>query len=450
MKEALCKDRRGALCKDRRGALCKDRRGAVAVMIALFSPAMLGMAALVVDTGFWTVGRGRLQMAADAGAMGASYLLSNSGLKQQANYLSTFQAVALAEAQGVAPRLVGTIGTPAVAVAADWKSLTVTLTSPMPSYFNAVFGVSPPVETATATVSLQGGAAAPGACVLTVGTTGTGIQVDNMGTVNAVGCPVFSNSSGTPSIYLNSGTLKGSSIGAVGTITQSNSGSNSMSPSISNTNPHSTAAADPETGVTAPVAPSQCDATNANLTSYGQYRFTPHGSPAAYVFCGNTTIGGNGSTDTFDPGIYYVVNGNLTFNNATLPSQPTGVSFVMTGNTPGSFSWTNYSNTKFPLFTGPTTGPTAGVGFWMACNGSGQTASFQGGSTLPVSGLMYMPCASVDVGNNAQVGAAYGMPFSIVAKSIYAHGSGGLVTAPDTNHVYGSGSVTASVPVLTN
>jgi hypothetical protein len=110
------------------------------------------------------------------------------------------------------------------------------------------------------------------------------------------------------------------------------------------------------------------------------------------VFCGNVTIGGNGSTDTFAPGIYYIYNGSLTFNNADITSA-NGVTFVLTGTNPGSFNWTNYSNTT--TLSAPTTGDTAGITVWQTgstASGSTNTITtdaFNGGSTLQLGGAFY-------------------------------------------------------------
>jgi len=146
------------------------------------------------------------------------------------------------------------------------------------------------------------------------------------------------------------------------------------------------------------------------------------------VFCGNTTIGGNGTTDTFAAGTYYVVNGTLTFNNADVTSA-SGVTFVLTGSSPGAFNWTNYSNTT--VMTAPTTGSLAGILIWQTCNASNSTNpanTFNGGGTLEASGEIYMPCGALDLNNDAQLTATSSGSFGVVASTIYATGSAGLST----------------------
>lgn len=444
-------------CSER--TLRHSRRAAVAPMMAVMAMPLLGMTALIVDTGFWIIGSTRLQIAADAAAMGGAFLLNTSLKSANAStQTSTLQSVGLYEAQAASTKLMGVLTTPiTVTTGNNFGNVTVTLYSQAPAYLGNVFKVSAPLLRATATAGYQ----LPSfSCLLTLGTTGTDIKVDNSGTLSASNCPIFSNSrdpnASIPSIYTDSGTITAPSIGAYGSITQSNSGSNSVGP-----NPVSPFAssptADPNTSLTVPTATSPAEtqaiancganANNSrNFTAYGTYSF-PSSNSSSYVFCGNTTLGGNGSTDAFAPGTYYVVNGDLTFNNATISSF-TGVQFIMTSNnngTVGNFSYTNYSNTSIP-FTAPTTGSAPNIAIWQGCNSSGsQTMSFQGGSTLNITGSVYAPCSSVDVGNNAQLSAPLTKSFGFVSKSIYVHGSAAVRTG------FGGASGTASsTPVLTN
>ena len=421
-----------------------DRRGAIAILVALMLPAAIAAAALVLDGGVWLVERARLQLAADAAANGAGYLLMASALQTEttAQQAATLQTVALAEAEGATGgRLIGTLATPiAVTHAADWSSVTVTLSATATSVLSNVFGVAAPVLTATATTSLRPAAA----CVLALAPSeDDAIEVDNMGSIRATGCGIFADSSNPTAISLDSGTIVGSSVGTVGGASISNSGSNTLSP-----NPPTTGAApvtDPYAALTAPAAPSTCSFPSG--TGFTAWKATPYSfSPATNtnVFCGNTTIGGNGSTDTFAPGVYYVVNGSLTFNNATV-TQATGVSFVLTGSSPGGLVWTNYSNTGTTM-TAPTSGPTAGILIWQTC-GTGGTSpdnTMAGGSSLNVSGAFYAPCGDLEMSNNAQLTTAAGGSLSVVAYAIEMEGSAGI-SASAAN----TGAGAASRPRLT-
>jgi Flp pilus assembly protein TadG len=84
-----------------------QRRGTVAVLTALAMPALMGSAGLAIDVGIWYREGVRLQLAADAGAMGAARLLSSS------TTTSAYQAAALIEVNGVTGGAsIGTLQTP--------------------------------------------------------------------------------------------------------------------------------------------------------------------------------------------------------------------------------------------------------------------------------------------------------------------------------------------------
>jgi Flp pilus assembly protein TadG len=395
----------------------RQRRGTVAVMTALMLPALMGCAGMAIDMGVWYREYVRLQLAADAGAEGAARLLA-----AQTSGNAPYQSAALIEVNGVTgDAMIGTLHTPVtVSVAADYSKVTVTLTSTADSYFVRALHLSGPAISVSATAGVI--VTPPQACVLALNKTAqNAIQVDNMGSIVATGCPIFSDSSSATAIYLNSGTIKGTSIGAVGAVAHSNSGSNTLSPAGTNYQPSES---DPYAGLSVPGY-GACNYTNASFTAYQStpYQFTQ----AKNVFCGNTTIGGNGSTDTFAPGTYYIVNGNLTFNNASVTSA-SGVTFVLTGSSPGALSWTNYSNTT--TMTAPTSGALAGILVWQTCgtSGSDPANTMAGGSTLQASGAIYTPCGALNLSNNIQLKPTTGGNLNVVAQTIYATGSAGLYT----------------------
>lgn len=408
--------------------LLHDRRAAVAPLVAVALPAIMGAAALAVDIGMYFLEQQRLQLAADAAAMGAALLLPNSPST------SDLQSAALQAARDASGNaVIGTLATP-VNVSATATTVTVTLSSQANGFFAPVLNVLAPTLAATAMAGLKTG----GSCVLALNPSiADAIQADNMGTITASGCGIFANSTAscsgqcsTGAIYLNSGTLSGQSLGAVGSVNESNSGSNTLSP-----NPPAsggTPKSDPFANMTAPT-PGSCNFNSARFTAW---QSTPyHFTQSQNVFCGNTTIGGNGSTDVFDPGIYYVVNGNLFFNNADI-TQASGVTFVLTGSNPGSFQWTNYSNTT--QMSAPTSGPTAGILVWQTCGTGGTPSSliddpFNGGSTLEVSGAFYSPCGALELSNNAHLVAASGQSMSVIADTIHVTGSAGIAAATDSS-----------------
>jgi hypothetical protein len=411
-------------------------------MTALMMPSVLGGAAMAIDVGVWYRETERLQLAADAGAMGAARLLAADTAGT-----SAYQAAALIEVNGVAGAHIGTLQTPVtVSVTSTSSQVTVTLYSTADSYLARVLGFSGPAISATATAGVT--TASPAACVLALGKGNptNAIQIDNQGSIVATGCPIFSDSAAGlgmasgQSIYLNSGTLEGSSIGAAGLIAKSNSGSNVMKSGSPLTNTagssYQTSEADPFSSITLPSAGSTCNSTT-NYTAYpqgGSYTLNPT------TWCGNVTIGGNGTTDTLNPGTYFVVNGSLTFNNASI-TLASGVTFVLTGSSPGSFNWTNYSNTT--TMTAPSSGTLSGILVYQGCTSSGTAPAntFNGGGTLQVSGDIYAPCGALNLNNNAQLKATSANNFGVIANTIYATGSAGLSTNTSGSTASSSGTI---------
>lgn len=402
--------------------LLRNRRGVIGVFTAVSLPITLGISALVVDAGLWTVTQTRLQYAADAAASATGYLLTNASVKAQSTSatLPTFQAVALAavnEATGM--RLIGTLTTPvSVKVASDYSSVMVTLTSQAPSYFAGAVGFQSSPLTATATAALT----PPTTCILALSTTTSqAIRVDNNATIRTTNCGIYSDSFASDAIYLAGGaTISGTSVGAHGGVSASNGSSVTPSPPTT----YGAVVSDPFATKTAPTPGSICDYTNGTWTNNGNYNFSPG------VYCGTTHFGGNNSINSFAPGIYYIKNGDLIFSNNSMTEQASGVTFVLTGTNVGRLSWGNNSSANV-TFTAPTSGPTAGFVVWQTCPPSNTTLINQidNNSTLKLSGAIYMPCGELQVLNNAQFTAPANGALTIVANRILASSNASIQAA---------------------
>lgn len=418
-----------------------DRRASVSLLVAVALPAMVLLAGISLDVAAWALQQTKLQHMVDAAAVAGARQAASGGTAQQ----NAGVAADLAElngAAGVASRTwnaaTATLSDGEVSVAVGASKVhsggtaiavtaTRTVTGPVSALLPNGAGTRTLVTSGTAeTWSTTNTVTSTAPCVLALdGSANSAIKADNMGVITATGCGIFSNSSNATSIYLNSGTISGQSVGAVGGIVRSNSGSNTFSPMPGTS--YAAAVGNPYGGRTVPSY-GACSYTNASFSAYSPtpYAFTQ----ARNVFCGNTTIGGNASTDTFAPGIYYVVNGNLIFNNATI-TQASGVSFVLTGSSPGSVQWTNYSNTNTTI-TPPTTGATAGIVFWQACPASGNAPdnSMAGGSTLILGGTFYAPCGALNMSNNARLNAPSSGGMDVVVRTLYAAGSAQVNAKP--------------------
>ena len=206
-------------------------------MTAIIMPALMTLAGLAFDAAYWAVGSVRLQFAADAAAFSSIMTIQQPAFQSKSSTAqsSDLQAIVNYEANAAANKLVGTITTAPV-VSFDqskFSSISVTLTSQVPSFFATAFGFTPPVLKATAVASMvvdNNATVASSPCLLMLGTTGTSIKVDNSGNIIAANCDVVGDGSGSNSLYLDSGTISGSKIATSGSFFKSNSGSNTVSP----------------------------------------------------------------------------------------------------------------------------------------------------------------------------------------------------------------------------
>ena len=413
--------------------LWRARRGAVALMVGLALPVLIGAAGLAVDVGLWYRESARLQMAADAGAMGAAYLLQNASV-QAADYLTA----ASTEIQGISGgHLIGTLaGPPAVSVIAG-TSVTVTLSSQSDRFFTNLFSSAPVMLAASATAGLAGGAP----CVLAVGTTPqTGIDVENNGSIIATGCSVFSNSAtniacngpGAPSydsIYVRNGTVTAKSVAAAGTACINTwNGNTQVSPAASSGAP---VEVNPLANLAPPPATGSCQQAPSG---HGTWTLQPG------TYCGGLQIG-NASTVNFAPGVYVITDGNFTISEGSTIGTAAGVTFYLGGNTPGAIDFENYTNTSWGM-SAPTSGPYAGVLFYQGAgaNGTPPVNTIVGNSGLTLAGTVYTPYAQLQVTNNAHltypgsptplgegqcpsVSPAPGAGLNVIAQSLDVQGS---------------------------
>ncbi len=419
------------------------------MLTALLVPAMLGAAALAVDVPVWLIEQHRLQIAADAAAYAASLELGNTAMHSNApnSYVTLVQNEVTAVTGN---QLIGTMATPQVSVSSGFTSITVTLSSTPNTYFSAAVKFTMPSITVTSTSSSVANGVA---CVLALDTSvSAALTVGGSagsGIISATNCSVFADSSSSSAISLNSATITASSIGTHGGYT-STTATNTLSPTTINTGVPM--AVNPDTiGTTETAAPAStftsttsCNTSlyncyGNNYGSYGNYSFTTSTSKPG-VFYNGATLGQNGSTVSFAPGIYYVL-GTLTFSSFS-SSNPAlnGVTFVLTaptGQQPGGITFTNGSEVTM---TAPTSGSTAGYVIWQTCGSNSQPGSLTAGSisfggsgnTLTASGAIYAPCGSVQIANGGSIQVSSGGTLSVVADTIFLS-QGGTVKAAANN-----------------
>ena len=388
--------------------LGRDRSGAVAIIVALSLSALLLSAGFAVDVGLWYRERGRLQIAADAGAIGAARLLGDV----QAT-MADYQAAAQTEAQGVTgSALIGTpVWPPSVSVSAS--RVTVTIDSTADRFFSRLVpGLSVPLA-ASATAGLVQGITP---CVLaTDRSAADALMLHDGGKISATDCGVVSNSDDPgSSIHVEPGSrITAQAVGAVGGV-YAPSGSH-ISPAPARIPP----VGDPLAG----QAPVSLPTTDGQTTPCGNgvepCTFGPGLYPEGISL-------DNGNAATFAPGTYYITGKvpgsteDISLEGGTQIAPLDGVTFVIVDSAPS----VNIGNgVKFQISapTGRTAGtPYPGIAFYIP--GTGTAFTMDGGAHIEMAGAIYAPDAGVVMNNGSRVSSAAGGAASLIADTITIYG----------------------------
>jgi hypothetical protein len=166
-------------------------------------------------------------------------------------------------------------------------------------------------------------------------------------------------------------------------------------------------AADPFLSVLAPVV-GACDPGHLVKYDPGWGNFTLW--PGTY--CGGIRIS-NGATATFNPGIYIIKGGGVSFVGGTTITG-SGVMFYLTG-TNASYASADISNGASVTFSAPPSGPYMGMLFFQdRLIVSAANATFSGGVVMQLTGTLYFPASSVLYSN----GSSSAVYTAIVAKTV--------------------------------
>jgi len=166
--------------------LWRDERGVSAVMVAVSLTVLIGFAGLGVETGLWYAIKRQNQSAADAAAISAAYEVLADPNKVASDLTPAASRAATQNGYtGAAPVVTYPYNDAIVS-----NAVAVTLRTTQATLLAALFLPSVTIETkAVANVF----PAAPG-CILTLGTSGTDVQVSGSSSLSAPGCSVMAAS----------------------------------------------------------------------------------------------------------------------------------------------------------------------------------------------------------------------------------------------------------------
>lgn len=430
----VCGVRKHFLTRRNRSRLGRNRRGAVAIIVAILAPILIGFGALVVDVGDWYATQIHLQNAADAAAMAGARTLPYSA----SNNSSFVQTVVTDSANEAEPNLRNNmLVRNSIDRSGNSQKITVTTSSPQQIFLSGIFGHLSSDISATATASVYNNKPA---CVLALGqASGDGIIInDSASTLYSPTCSAFS-----ANYIQNKGSVTTPVVSAVGSIIGSFSSQTIVMRAV---NP----IANPYAGVTIPTTPQNCAIVGGCPNS-----IPPKSNitlePGKYG--GGLSVGSN-STVFFQPGIYYIVGGNLSFGGNVAISG-SNVTFVFEPDSSGNVGTINWNGNGSSIsLSGPSDGTYDNILFYQASPATITTngcacAYITGNSNYNLSGGVDLQAGTaVEFYGNSTVGPTidtiYGMGINIVAKSIVIAGHATVNTGDPT----GSGAFVGGTPYL--
>ena len=337
-----------AMIKQAFNRLWNDKRGNVFIIVGFSLPMLIGSAGLATDTIQWTLWKRQLQRAADSAALAGAYakmqdqnVVSAVGADTGKNNQTTFTLT----------------GSPVIAYPPDSTS---------PAYSNAVSvtlkfsrqltfsgfltGVTPTFEAIGTAASIQTGKY----CVISLdGSTTIGVSAIGNPTVK-LGCGVKANSrNGTGSVDVGgTGSLSAEPIAGQGGLTASDFPAGTTLLPFQPKEPDPFASLYPTA-----VPPGMVCKTFANhITSttdnglHGQSKITTNQVAAG---CFNDFSLSGQDVYNLAPGVYYLNSANFS-TAGSVTVQGTGVTIILTGTSPGTFTTNGTSKIDLAAPTSPT------------------------------------------------------------------------------------------------
>jgi len=373
--------------------LGRERRGSVAILFALMFTVLLGFTALATEVGFVLLKQREMQTAASAAALGGATALSSGHptATVEANAITASAGFAAGTSGGIVTTV--TVNNPPKAGnhVGNASYVEVVILQPQSLAISGIFGIKAWQITARA-VAIVGNSG--GNCFLQLGSSSNpGIWLSGGATINAPLCGLAANSAQSEALYVEDGaTLNATSITVSGTVTNSNGTINSTKAAQTS----QPATANPYAGVAVPTY-SGCAFNNYNSS-------TTTTLSASGTYCGGISL--YGGTVTMNPGVY-ILNGGYFNVSASTILNGSGVTIVLTGDSPANVATMTISGGSKVTLSAPTTGATAGLAIFQNPTAlSSGVDSIQGGGQFNVTGAIYFPNQEVEYSNGSSTNSA--------------------------------------------
>ena len=389
-----------------------NESGASIIIISLALPALIGAVGLAVEVSYWQLHHRAEQNAADAAVIAAA-------TNPAANYVAVADAVAAQYGfQNGVGNVVVSASNPSTAAGCTANCYVVTISDGVPLYLSEIVGyqgstvngqhVTTLAATSVATINYVP------LCILALASSGTqGITAHGAGNANLNGCSIQSNTG----MSCTGHNLNAAVGDAVGTDRGCGITQNSNQPAVS----------DPYSGLATNIPANSCGGSypqEPNLTAANQWTGT-YTQSGVQVVCGDQQLIADA---TINNTILVIENGRLDTNGHTLHGS--GLTIVFTGANNGSYQHipTDSNGSGTLDITPPTSGTWSGIAIYQDPNLTNNVnISYSGnGPTWNLSGLVYLPHASVTLSGAVNKSSSGATCFSLVVDNITISGSGAI------------------------
>lgn len=380
------------------------------MMFAAMLPVIVGGLAMGTDIATWYLARRSLQSAVDAAAVATAYNIS--GTSTQATLQQTANSEMARNGYSNSSNITLTVNYPPAsgAYSGNNGAVEVIVSQPQTLAFMGYFLAAKPTVGARAVADRP---PAGQACILALnGTVSSSLSLSGSASIN-LGCSAAANSTSQSAISLSgSANLTAQNIYTPGNYTTSGSSTlSTSSPPVTGSSP----LADPYAGVNVPsIGP--CDQTNFSVNGGSQIL-----NPG--VYCNGFNINGNANV-TLNAGTYIIDRGSFNINGgATLSG--TNVTIILTSSTGSNYATANINGGANVTLSAPTSGTYSGLAFFQDRNApSNGSDSFNGGSTMNITGAMYFPDQSLNFSGGNTTGS--GSCTEIIASTISFTGNSNI------------------------
>jgi len=368
--------------KSRITEIIHDTRGNVIGLACIGLVSLVGGAGLGVDTVQWFLWNQQLQQGVEAGALGGAYALSHGGavapsarreVNRNANLALAIEAINSPPGSG------------ALRGQRDAVEVIASTTRALP--FSSLFIATPTIRArAVATIIGVGDY-----CVLALAPTGVGVELGGTASVD-LNCGLASNSVASDSVLLRgSSLLSADPVSSAGGLSgASNLAAGTTQLLYGNPQPDPFASRN----LAVPTSPSTCTQNNFRVLS-GR---TDNIGPGRY--CNGMDIQG---TVNLAPGVYIVDRGNFSVGSQARVTG-SGVTIVLTGSTTSSIATIIVNGGASLDLTAPTEFENSywqDILFFQDPRGTSAQSRINGGGTMDLEGVFYMPNGTIQYSGNA-------------------------------------------------